>query len=415
MDIKVKNTVQLSKSLMWCLGITFTIITIAKTNYCASITFIVSRGVFSKSEAGFINSAYFLVYSLFQIFGGKLLDGISPYFAVSFSILGGVATNLALAFTTSFVPVMILWTLNGFFQFSAWPGLITLAAEALCDEHKKCGVSLVTLAIAVGSMLSYALAPVILERFDWEGLCIFNGAILVVCYIYWRVLQRKTDGIIYIKRKNKTPEVAFQKDAEVSESVFSVYMRSGLMLVFFVVLFGTTGAGVKTWIPTMMLENYNVSTIGSGFQTSLVYICNMFGIFIFMRYGKYIRNETGVLWVLYGSTIPFALILLGIGSIPQTLALICFIFISTLTYCSINITAMMSVRLSEKGVGHSGSLAGIANGFSALSIVVASALFGYVADHFDWQIVIICSLVFLLVSVLLIIPAYFMWKKFINN
>ncbi len=414
MDTKVKNAPQLSKSLMWCLAITFTVITFAKINYSASVAFVVSKGMFSKTEAGIINSTYFLIYALFQIFAGKLLDRMSPYFAVSFSIVGGIAVNIVLAFTTDFAFVMILWTLNGFFQFSVWPGIISLTSGGLHDEHKKTGVSLVTLAIAAGSMLSYAVAPIILEAFSWSGLFIFNGAILAISLAYWLILQNKTDGVIYTSQKNASIEFVPERGSP-SETAISVYFRSGLVFVFMVVLFGGIGAGIKSWIPTMMLENYNVSTIRSGMQTAIIYICNMFGIIAVMNYGKYISNETGTLGLLYGATLPFAFILISIGRISQLFAIICFVFISTLTYVSTNITAMMSVRLSEKGYGHSGSLAGIINGFSSLSVVIASALFGYVAERFDWKTVIFCCIVCLSVSVFLIIPAYFMWKRFIGK
>lgn len=412
--MEFRKSERLSHSLMCCLAITFTIITFAKINYSASVAYIVDRGIFTKSEAGFINSAYFLVYSLFQIFGGKILDRMSPYFAVSFSIVGGIVTNIALTFTTSFVPVMIFWTLNGFFQFSAWPGVISLTSEALCDTHKKNGVMLATLSISGGSMLSFAFASIILESLGWSGLFVFNAVILVLSLVYWIILRKKTEGILYIRSAEK--QVRRNSDMQKSNtSPLSVYCKSGLVFVFFVILFGSIGSGIKSWMPTMMLESYNVSTIWSGLQTAVIYVCNMLGVVFLSRYMKRARNEAATLGALYALATPFVLTLLGIGTISQLMAIVCFVLISTLTCGTTNITAVMSVRLAEKGYGHSGSLAGIVNGFASLATVIASTLFGYIAEYFDWQRVIVYCIVFFSVAFLLAIPAYFLWKRFIKE
>ena len=52
---------------------------LTKSNYTASVAYVVSQGMFSKANAGLIASAFYIFYGIGQVLGGILVDKVSPY------------------------------------------------------------------------------------------------------------------------------------------------------------------------------------------------------------------------------------------------------------------------------------------------------------------------------------------------
>ena len=83
---------------------------ITKSNYTASIAYIVSQGIFTKTDAGIIAAAFYLFYGVGQVIGGRLTDKYSPYKLIMIGILGALFSNIVLLFTNNFwVAIILVW------------------------------------------------------------------------------------------------------------------------------------------------------------------------------------------------------------------------------------------------------------------------------------------------------------------
>ena len=111
---------------------------------------------------------------------------------------------------------------------------------------------------------------------------------------------------------------------------------------------------------------------------------------------------------------PFLALLIFIGKIPLVIATGAFIIITSFTYTLTNVQVMVSSKFASIGVGHSGAVAALLNAFASFGVLIASVLFGFIAENFSWQAVVIFCIILIAVALLLIIPAYIMWKRFLN-
>lgn len=79
------------------------------------------EGLLSKEELGIILSAFSIFYAVSKFTSGMLADIFNPRYVMSIGLLITGLINLLLANTSKFSYILILWSLNGFFQGFGWP------------------------------------------------------------------------------------------------------------------------------------------------------------------------------------------------------------------------------------------------------------------------------------------------------
>ncbi len=395
--------------LMWGLFILYSISTFTKINYSASIAYIVKEGIFSKTDSGFISAAFYLVYGVGQLVFAKLIDKYSPYDVELAGLFGSLLCNFALCFSNNYFWVLGIWSVNGVFLSVIWPSAVRLLSEYVLDEHRKKATSILTLSIAFGGIGSYAVVPFILESFGWYGMFALNSFITLIIFIAMIFLKIKTEKILYVK---KEPEAVIDK-ITISDNFFKLLLTSGVGLICVIALVrAVLDNGLKTWIPTMMMESYSISTVWANMQTAVIYICNMLGILVIIPPLLKLKNEVKMLIVVYALCMPLVIALVFIGKIPQLVAIICLVLLTTFTYSMNSVQIMFSSKFASKGVGHSGAVASLLNAFASFGVLIASAVFGYLAENYSWQTVCLFSVVLTALSIMLAVPGMIQWGKF---
>lgn len=406
MDTQKKK---ISSILIWCVFMMYAVATFTKINYSAAIAHIVKEGIFSKTDSGIIGAAFYLVYGAGQIFGTKPVDKYSPYSVTAAGFFGSLLCNIALCFSSSYIWVLTVWSLNGLALSVVWPGAVRMVAECVLDEHRRRATNILTSSIAVGGIASYVTVPFILEAFGWSGMFVLNSLITALFLGVWLILKAKTEKLLYVK---KEPEAAVMK-AGIPDNFAKTVLTSGIGIICLIVLVrAVMDNGLKTWIPTMMMESYNMSTVWSNILTAIIYICNILGVLVIMPLISKLRNEVKMMAVLFTLCLPLAFALIFIGSIPQTAAILSLILITSLTYVMTSVQVMFSSRFAAKGVGHSGAVAAMLNGFASFGVLIASGVFGYLAENFSWQTVSVFCVILTVTAVVLAVPAMIQWEKF---
>ena len=184
-----------SRKLFACMFAIYTMNVFGKIAFSAVTVELVNASIMTKTEAGLINGMFWLAYAIGQMIGGVIVSKISPYrmlyitFGFSF-----VANALFVAFD-QFLPMLIIWTLNGFMQFGMWPSLLGLVSTELLPTHRAKGMARFAYCYAIGSILSYLLTSVILLFLPWQamfiGCALVNlGSLFVVWHMLPSIMQR---------------------------------------------------------------------------------------------------------------------------------------------------------------------------------------------------------------------------------
>lgn len=385
----------------------YTVICMIKSNYTASVAYIVSSGLFTKTDSGLISAAFYLVYGVGQWLGGSLADRCSPYRLISVGIAGSMIANLILCFTNRFLWVLMVWSLCGLAQFGIWPGVSKIVAAVLVSQHRQKAGIYVVFCLGFGGVLSYLLVTPLIERLGWSGVFGFNTLVLLLLLLFWHYTELRTKKVLYVSPLPRKKEYVQKSDTP----FLPLFFRSGLVwivLVNFIV--NLLNIGLKTWVPTMMMESYGISPAWANMQTMVIYISNIVGtmgvIFLFNQ----IKNEATAEKVAMFGCLPMYFIVLFIGRLPQWSMIVALIVATTILYAIGNINVRFS--LAFETYGYSGTVSGLLNALASFGIVIANGGFGYLAESFGWSMVTAVLFASCLFACLLCVPAGVLWKKF---
>ena len=410
-----------SWSLFWLCFAVYVVVSMAKSVYSASIASIVSEGLFQKAEAGIISSAFYLLYGGGQLFGGKFIDRTSPILLLSISIGGSILAVIGMGLAESFTAMLIIWILGGFVQFAVWPAVLRILAEYLLPMHRQRAMTYISFAYAIGMLLNYVMATVVLEFFTWRMLFFVEAAILCLVFLAWVCVAKRTTTIL--KEANSTYKpLRYQKGEEKTEKKESVgtvklILTSG---VFFMLVPAFVRCcldlGVKTWVPTMIMESYSgISASFATMLTTILVVINLAGVFIVnYMYPRYIKNAALAFAMCFLVSLPFTALLLLTGKISVWLIVAMLVVITTMMYAG-NRMIVVIIPSFFTEYGRVGSVAGIINAIASFGAVVSNYGYGLLAEKFGWNGTIISWIILAVVAVILSCASVPRWKKFTNE
>jgi len=415
---QITDTKRASLVLFITSWIIYAVVSMTKTAYSASIASIVAEGLFDKSQAGVINASFFFFYGTAQLVGAKLVDKIKPSRLVNMTLIGTAIASLGMAFSKSFVMLLVFWSFSGLIQFAIWPAILRIITEFLHPDHTFSAMSAISFCYCGGMLLNYLFASVVLAISRWQMLFILSAVILAVTFVFWRVVVAKTkDACVtlhYEYQKHLYDDKRETPTAQKSHSFSKVLVSSGLLLLLIPSFIRTSlDVGVKAWVPTMITESYaGISPSFASVLTTVIVFVNLGGIFIAgILYPRVTKNSFFASGLCFLIAVPFTVALLFIGKIPVAPVVIFLAIITTMMYAAHQLIDVVIPAHFAK-YGYSGSVASIVNAIASYGAVVANILFGVVAQNFGWSVTIVFWIAFAVIAFVLCAVASPMWKRF---
>lgn len=378
--------------------------TIAKLNFSAGVSFFVNEGIFTKSQSGVISALFYTLYGVGQIALSGIIDRISPVKVLLFGLVSSLLVNVALIFFESFTAVAILWSANGLVLFGIWPSSIVIVTTHLSDRYRRMANVGLTVSMSLAGMLSYLLVTPVLEVTGWRGLFVFNTALMVAVLGFWAYIARQKP------EQSTTSEKKTASEKRKMPGILSMVLALIGAISFIQAIMCN---GIKSWVPTMIMESYNTSVMWASLLNVIIYLSNMVFAFCLIKLVRNIRNELAIFGMFFVICVPFVVAMLYLGRIPQWIIVTSLVAVTCLTQTMYSINIRVSAKFAA--YGFSGGLAGLTNGLASLGIVAANGGFGYLADYFGWGSVTVACLVVTVAAVLICIPASILWHRATNT
>ncbi len=384
----------------------------AKTNYAATIAYIVKEGIFTKPESGLIASAFYIFYGIGQIVGGKLVDKFSPYKCIAIGILGALISNLILVFTMNYTVVLIVWSINGFMQFGIWPGLSRIVATDVFPVFRQKAGFHLSYGLTLGNIFSYLCAALLLDLFGWSVMFGSSALMLLASIVIWIFASRlkppkeETEEAVVVEEKKEISK-------ESKPGLWKVFNASGFTLTLPIALLACMlSNGTQVWIPTMIMESYEIPQSWANMQSIILSVVGIVALWSFIPLFKRIKNEmTARVWFYALAVIPLV-VLQFVGKIPMVTAVVMMALFQMLVGFTGAFTNSIFGRFAP--YGYSGTAAGISNSMSSFGIVVSSTLYGVIAEYFGWSgVAAVWLILSALVAIGYVITSVF-WKRFFN-
>ncbi len=402
--------------------IIYAVISMTKSAYSASMASIISDGIFKTSSAGIINTGFYIFYGGAQLLGVGVVDKVSPIKLVYITLAGTLISIIGMSFAKTFTAMLILWSFCGLIQFAIWPAILRIIAEYVLVEHRQKAMILISFAYCVGMLTNYLIASIVLGVSNWRVLFIVSGGFVTLCMILWFWITKKTKkmrGVIMEENHRFNAEAVRKKESgTVGDNMgfLKVIAVSGVIFLLLPSLFRSAmDAGLKSWVPKMMIDVYGISdSLASSFTTILVAV-NLTGVFIAGWIHQRIAKNTAFAFGLcFLISVPFNIILLFTGKIHVIIVVALLTVVTTMMYAAhqlINVVIPSSFARFNK----TGSVAAMLNAIASFGNAAAAYGFGYVAENFGWISMLVMLLVFAVIAFVFSVIAVPLWAKFQRN
>ncbi len=394
-----------SNFLIFLCWAAYTVAYVGRLNYNASMVEILSQLDITKQAAGTVSSYFFFAYGAGQLVNGLLSKKYNTKYSVATALAASCIINLSMTFCQEIDIMKYLWFFNGVFQSILWSSLIKTLSDNLADSKLSKAVMVMSTTVASGTFASYGLAALFSYlSLDWTTIFYVAAMLMGSVAVLWFV------GMSTIKKGAEEKESTEAK-IKGKLSFTPVLIISIAVILISAISNGFIKDGITTWVPSVLKEEFGVSSSLSIIVTLLLPVLSVFGTSLVNKLHKKQKDENALNGIFYfGSVILAGLIILTLKLKSVPLTLILFGGIACLMSAVNNVITSV-VPLYSRDKIDSGFLAGLLNTFCYVGSTLATSLLGKIADSRGWNDVFICILIFTAVSFVACFISALMNKK----
>lgn len=370
----------------------YTFAYVARLNYNASMVEILSQLGTTKEAAGTVSSFFFFAYGAGQLVNGLLSKRYNTKYSVAIALGASCVINLAMAFSQGIDTMKYLWLLNGIFQSVLWSSLIKTLSDNLADNKLSKAVMVMSTTVASGTFMAYGLAALFSYlKLSWTLIFYVAAAVVGATAVLWFIGMSSLN-------KEKKETVTQEKKTQGKLSFTPAFVIGLVVILICAITNGFIKDGITTWVPSILKEEFGVSSSLSIIVTLILPVLSIFGTSIVNALHKKQKDENALNGIFYFATVILVgliIFTLKLKSVPLTLAL----FGGTACLmAAVNNVITSIVPLYSRDKIDSGLSAGLLNTFCYVGSTLATSLLGKIADTKGWNEVFICILIFTVVS-----------------
>jgi len=403
---------KISRHFFIFLFVMYAIVYMTKNCFSSALAAIVAEGAMTKSQAGIITAAFYVVYTPLQIVGGIFADKYNPERMIKIGLIGSAISNIIIFLTQNFWVMLISWVFNAIIQFPLWPSVFKIMSSQLVRSDRRMMIFYMSFATSFGLLFAYLTAAFIT---NWKYNFLLSASLLfilaTVLHFYYNRIE---PSMLKDKEIPLTPQKAASRGS--FASTFKLFAASGFIFLVVLTMFRCSlEQGIKALAPTILMESYeNVSPTLGNLMGTIIIIMGILGtVLIRALYPKVIRNEYAGYLLLLCLSLPMIVILKYIGSIHLAFA-VASMCIATLFLSATHLLASHCSLYFTK-YGKNGTAAGVINSSGSFGIVIYSYGFSKIAEIYNWNVVMDLMIVFALVCITLNVIACIFWNRFKKN
>ena len=352
--------------------VTYTFSYMTRVNFGAIISEIAVDTQIPKSLLSLALTGSFITYGAGQLISGILGDGFRPKALVFLGLVLSSLMNILIPFCNGYVPMIIVWSINGFAQAFMWPPIIRLMNDMFTgEEYKKASVS-VSKGASYGTMAIYLLAPVLITLNGWQAVFVHCGMWGLVMSFNWH--RNCPDLKVY--------RYDYSSGKEKKTKIFSPVM---VCVMVAIILMGLLRDGVTTWMPLYISEIYH---LGNAISILTGIALPIFSLACFeaasVLYRKKFDNPLMCSGMLFGvGAISTLLLLLFTGNS----VILSVIFSALLTGCMYGVGMILICMIPPyfKKHGNVSTVSGVLNASAYIGSAIATYSFVRLSEIIGWD------------------------------
>ena len=220
----------------------------------------------SFTQIGWISFAMLMGYAIGQLVNGNLADRWSPKMMILTGGFLSVICNLSISFSQSYAAILILWTLNGYFQSMAWGSGSKLISNWWSSNERGKAFGFYTMAAGSSSVLTFLMALILVQQDQsWRTLFRYPILFLIVALILFLSFAYSHPALKGYQTSSQHPAVEADKSEKKlnwKQAYVQVFSNKNFMIASLAIGFQSMARyGLIFWVPIHFLgDNYKDSS-----------------------------------------------------------------------------------------------------------------------------------------------------------
>lgn len=241
-----------------------------RINLSVAIPGISSQYNLTPAQSGYLLSAFFVTYTLFQIPGGILADKKDPKGVVSFGLLWWSITTMLTGVTRSFSQLYVFRLLFGIGEGIYPPASMKVVTNWFSDKERATANAIWASANSFGPAFGLPIAVAILSAWGWRALFYIFGAIGLIMVPLWVFLVKSAPEEVIAAQKEAAKQGAGAAKKVSFKKVLS--NKNTLLIVIAYFCFLCTFYGLLTWLPSYLVKARGFALIKMGIFAGLPFL-----------------------------------------------------------------------------------------------------------------------------------------------
>lgn len=373
---------------------------LTRINFGAIVSEIENATSIPKDLLSLSLTGSFVTYAIGQIVSGVAVDKVSPPKMIGIGLFVTSMMNLLIPLCRNHYTMMVVWCVNGFAQSMMWPPIVKMMSQLFDEEDYKKAALIVSWGSAVGTMVVYLLAPLVLVVLDWQWVFMICSVIAIFTLILWQFFPYKTQKSEVVRN---TPKANL---ASLASPLIIVIMLA-------IVMQGMLKDGVTTWMPSFISETYQWSTASSILTSVILPIFSILSFQLATRlYRKVFTNPVLCAGVFFAVGLVSAVFLYFVTGGNAVMS----VLLSALLTGSMHGVNMMLISMLPayfKRYGLTGTASGVLNCCTYIGSALSTYGIAAISEHSGWKItVLIWALIALMGTILCFACVRSFQKKF---
>lgn len=400
-----------AKKIAWLLTLVYFASYLMRINFAVMIVKICSDMNVEKSALAIVVTGLTITYGAGQVISGFLGDKFKPKDMLTFGLLLASACNIAMFFCHS-IPIMtVVWCVNGFAHAMLWPPIVRLMSTYLTDIEYSYSAVRVSWGSSFATILLYSVCPLMLYVMNWRTVMLVCAGGGLAIAIAWLLLNKKL--FVAPAESGKATRTASVADGERVPLPKYVYFPIVLIMLG-IILQGVLRDGVQNWMPSYLLETFNMSEENAIFSTVILAIFSIisFAVFDFVH-RKLFKNEVFCAAMIFAFSAVSAAVLYVVNLFTD-LAVVSMLLMAFISAGMHGINLMLITVVPKRFVksGKVSTFSGILNACTYIGAAASTYGFAVLAENFGWGFTILMWVFVAAVGLAVCLGATPIWKKF---
>jgi sugar phosphate permease len=348
----------------------------------------------TKTQTGFIFSAFAYSYLLFQISGGWVADKLGPRLALTICGIIWASATIWTGLVHGFTMMVAARVALGFGEGATFP-TATRAMSYWLPKSKRGYAQGITHAFSrLGNAITPALVAMLIAAISWRGSFVVVGAVSLFWALAWGLYFRNDPNQHWAITKaeiatlpayaNKTDQVKVPW-ARLGARMFPV------MAVYF--CYGWTLWLFLSWMPSFFKNEYNFDLQKSALFASGVFFFGVVGDTLGGIVSDRLFERTKNLNIARRNLVAVMMVLCCLSLVPillvHNVTVVLLALGAAFFFAEFTIGPMWAIPM-DIAPKYSGTASGMMNTGSALAAIVSPVVFGYIVDktgHWTWPFV----------------------------